>query len=990
MFVRVEVTLKPEHLDHHTAPLLRKIEVAHPELRKSIRWARKLDVYWMDLPITREELILALNEVLFDPVLSWLFTGNLIPSAAGSRGGLEDLLETAPHRPGQFFAIEKRFRVGANDLRGNSLLRDFEITLKRKLPEARICSGALLILEGTQLDDDKLSVIAREYFANEVQESWTLMPAKEFQNSERFFAERIKREMPKPSFRSDLLGPPPKEEEIADDSFFLKGLKNKKINFSEDDLKKTREFYQEHMHRDLNFLEGELIARVLEGKRSERALDPEIMLSPSVLKGIEYSKKELHFFNDTFLQSSRDNPRSWMLTNFEKNKPAILGVDEDEALFIRVGSASNELQSNSFLGTSKVVASTLGRIIAEEKGVRPLFLQDTIETSVPECGVQQRRVLDGVKTGLSVTARECSVPLLGGALDIHLSKTISSLGVFAVGSLPRSSIDLDREFKKAEEGEKLFLLAHPFEREQAASFDCLYFKRMEEFILEASSLGLISSLSFCGDLTLLEGLLECSERLGGIDVYLDQLLLNSTKKSAPLEILNSIRTERYLIRVAANQVDALLKLSKKRDVCLNSLGHFSSENGVKVFIQPGKECLHLRLDLFPKLLHREKKEALYDFPEKERPIIYGSVRDTGLECLLKLLSHPHLCSREWLTSEFDQEVKGNSILKPLHSTQISSENAFQGPNDGIALRTRPLALHAIVASMGSHSRMMKMDPYLAGLLSVDESVRNALSSGADYGKEDSLFALSYLLNMPRFYENQASFYGELSRLTLGAYYASKELELPFVSGKENFIEGEESTFRLQIQSLAKISKVAGVRSSDFKSVSDSIYLLGHAQFSLVGSLVAEIKKGLPDDAVAPTPDWSSARRLYSWLGGAIGKEQKKCRSIHDVSDGGLLCTITESLLSRNYGATIQFPEGLSETMEWEFLFGEGFHGMVVTVSEADVPLFEAEWQALEIPYCQLGQVIQNGVLQIKRGERSLFAVETKLLRQAWKKEGYWE
>ena len=37
--------------------------------------------------------------------------------------------------------------------------------------------------------------------------------------------------------------------------------------------------------------------------------------------------------------------------------------------------------------------------------------------------------------------------------------------------------------------------------------------------------------------------------------------------------------------------------------------------------------------------------------------------------------------------------------------------------------------------------------------------------------------------------------------------------------------------------------------------------------------------------------------IYAWLGGAIGKEQKKLRSIHDVSDGGLMTAIAESCVA---------------------------------------------------------------------------------------------
>ena len=83
MFARIEVALKPEYPDPLAAPLLRRMEMTDPHLRKLVRWARSMTVYWLDVSLSREELIYASQETLWDPVLHWLFTGNLIPSAAG-------------------------------------------------------------------------------------------------------------------------------------------------------------------------------------------------------------------------------------------------------------------------------------------------------------------------------------------------------------------------------------------------------------------------------------------------------------------------------------------------------------------------------------------------------------------------------------------------------------------------------------------------------------------------------------------------------------------------------------------------------------------------------------------------------------------------------------------------------------------------------------------------------------------------------------------
>jgi phosphoribosylformylglycinamidine synthase len=137
------------------------------------------------------------------------------------------------------------------------------------------------------------------------------------------------------------------------------------------------------------------------------------------------------------------------------------------------------------------------------------------------------------------------------------------------------------------------------------------------------------------------------------------------------------------------------------------------------------------------------------------------------------------------------------------------------------------------------------------------------------------------------------------------------------------------------------------------------------------------------------PDWERARKLYSWLGFTRGKMQPKLRSVHDISDGGLLVSVAESCLARGLGADIRIPN--AESNPWNFSFGEGFHGFVASVAEADVQAFEKEWEELDVPFLQLGRVTNQDRLAVAApGGGGKFNVPVSELRIAWLKEGYWE
>ena len=120
-----------------------------------------------------------------------------------------------------------------------------------------------------------------------------------------------------------------------------------------------------------------------------------------------------------------------------------------------------------------------------------------------------------------------------------------------------------------------------------------------------------------------------------------------------------------------------------------------------------------------------------------------------------------------------------------------------------------------------------------------------------------------------------------------------------------------------------------------------------------------------------------------------GKMQAKLRSVHDISDGGLLVSVAESCLARGFGADIRVPN--AESNPWQFCFGEGFHGFVASVAEADAQAFEKEWEELGVPFLQLGRVTnQDRLSVVAAGGGGKFNVPVSELRLAWLKEGYWE
>jgi phosphoribosylformylglycinamidine synthase subunit PurSL len=240
----------------------------------------------------------------------------------------------------------------------------------------------------------------------------------------------------------------------------------------------------------------------------------------------------------------------------------------------------------------------------------------------------------------------------------------------------------------------------------------------------------------------------------------------------------------------------------------------------------------------------------------------------------------------------------------------------------------------------------------------------------------------------------------LVRACFGMRDAALALSAPLVSGKDSMKndfrgkrQGQPVTISvpptLLITAIARVPDTRLARTADFKAAGDSIYLLGGKRLSLWGSELQAAWGGVAGEATLPSPDWDEARRLYSWIGGATGKEQPRLRSLHDVSEGGLLVAVAEGLLARGLGATLELPRG---SEPWSFCFGEGFHSFVASASELEAQLLEAEWAKLELPFLRLGQVTARDRLELlgAGGGTAILSVPTRSLRQAWQKAGYWE
>lgn len=1046
MFARVEVALRPEYSNPSAERILRRVELALPEVRRLIRWARLIDVYWLNLDVPREMLIPAISDIFLDRTLNWLFTGDLIPSAAGKSGGIQDLMEASPHRPGIFWGLEKRFRPGVTDNIGRTTIEAFEIVLGKKIPDAKVSSGTLLLLEGPRLTEADLSKLAREVFSNDLIESWTLFSTTELDGIGRFQPDQVKRQFYQAPFSNHVQIDPIKLIGLQDAE--LERLSNAKLwALSAAEMVSIQRYF---LSRDPTDAEMEVLAQTWSEHCKHKIFGAKIFYEDRSSTNENDKKlipREINgLFEQTIRGVTQELTRPWLLSVFEDNA-GIIAFDDEDAVCIKVETHNSPSALDPYGGALTGIVGVNRDILGCGRGAKPIFNTDVFCVATPDFSqilpegiLHPRRILDGIRHGVEDGGNKSGIPTINGALVFdhrYLGKPLVYCGTG--GIMPRVSAGLPCEIKSVEVGDAICMVGGRIGRDgiHGATFssmaldaqspasavqlgDPITQKRLSDFILEARELGLYRSLTDNGAGGLSSSVGEMAKISGGakIDVSKAKTKMPGLR---PYELIVSESQERMTMAVPKEHVELFLALADRRGVEVSLLGEFTNSGIFEVFYGNSR-VVSLDLEFLHEGLPRMQLEAVWNGSPTAPATIDLSFTKEGDKRLLELLSRPNIASKEWLIRQYDHEVQGTSVIKPLHTASVGNSDVMSGPNDAAVIKPKAQSWSGVAVGCGINPKYSDIDPYLMAQVVVDEAVRNALAVGAGYGSRESVFALIDNFCWPDPVGDPVKT-GSLVRACYGMREAALALELPFISGKDSMkndyrgkLGGREIQISvpptLLITAIAKVTDIRHARSADFKAVGDFIYLLGGTDgcLGLYGSelhamvveslrerggdirqvvLPASDPGGLPNVRTG-RPDWPMAKRLYGWIGGTNGESQFLLKSLHDVSEGGILGAISESLLARGFGASIVFP---AEIDQWEFAFGEGFHSFIATVSERDSFAFEEELTTFGVPFMRLGKVTALPALEVTANAGSNtqhISVPIQQIRHAWLKQGYWQ
>ena len=383
------------------------------------------------------------------------------------------------------------------------------------------------------------------------------------------------------------------------------------------------------------------------------------------------------------------------------------------------------------------------------------------------------------------------------------------------------------------------------------------------------------------------------------------------EKMSPYEIMLSESQERMLIVLESGKEDYAKKIFDKWNLDFAVIGYTTDSKKIELIFNNTKVAdipINLLAENAPIYDRKWKRIKL---PQKLK-LNKDNFKTLNLsDCLKKILNNPNISDKDWIWSQYDHTVMGDTVQKPGGDAGVVRVHGTK---------------KAVAASVDSSAAYCFSHPLTGGKQVVCESWRNLISVGA------APVAITNCLNFgnPEKEKNM----GEFVECVEGITEASKYLNFPVVSGNVSFYN---ETKDIGIKPTPTIGGVGLIKdyknmvTMDFKNIDNLVYIIGktegHLDQSIFAKEILNEKKGPP-----PSINLFNEKNIGETILKLI--EKKLIFSCHDVSLGGILTAVSKMCIKSNKGIKINNLKGL--TNKYEYFFGEDQARYIVEISKENI------------------------------------------------------
>ncbi len=614
----------------------------------------------------------------------------------------------------------------------------------------------------------------------------------------------------------------------------------------------------------------------------------------------------------------------WCVSVFKDNA-GIVRFDEEYNVAFKVETHNRPSALEPYGGANTGIGGVIRDTLGTGMGAKPICNTDVFCFAPPDTPYDQlppgvmhpRMIMKGVVAGVRDYGNRMGIPTVNGAVyfdDRYVGNPLVFCG--NVGLLPK-----DKSFKQPQPNDLIVSIGGKTGRDgiHGATFssaelteesditsggavqigNAITEKMLMDVMLKARDENLYTAVTDCGAGGYSSAVGEMGEDIGA-EVWLDQVPLKYEGLSYT-EIWISEAQERMVFSVPESNLEAFQKLCAAESVDATVIGKFTPTGHLE--LKYGAESVG---ELSMEFLHNGRppviREAEYTSPKVEELSISTSSRtaEQWTDDLLQILGSLNVASKHWIIRQYDHEVQGGSVLKPL----VGVEN--DGPGDAAVVRPVLESNRGLAIACGMNPHFGDLDPYHMAASSIDEAIRNCVAVGADPNR------IAILDNFCWGHTDRPTTLGTLVRAALACHDLSIQFKTPFISGKDSlhneFSYTDHSGVRqtisipatLLISALGQVPDVTRCVSMDCKTAGNLLYQIGSTGNHLGGShwsLVNQASGGF-----VPVVDAPQAKQIFESVFAAISAGL--IRSCHDLSEGGLAVALAEMAFAGGLGAKV--------------------------------------------------------------------------------------
>ncbi|HEU5474071.1 MAG TPA: phosphoribosylformylglycinamidine synthase subunit PurL [Actinophytocola sp.] len=717
-------------------------------------------------------------------------------------------------------------------------------------------------------------------------------------------------------------------------------------------------------HRELGLADDEY-ARIREilGRRPTEAELAMYSVMWSEHCSYKSSKVHLRYFGET----TTDEMRAAMLAGIGENA-GVVDIGDGWAVTFKVESHNHPSYVEPYQGAATGIGGIVRDILA--MGARPLAVMDPLRFGAAEAA-DTRRVLPGVVAGIAGYGNCLGLPNIGGEVVFDQSYQGNPLvNALCVGAMRVDDLHLAHASGTGNKvilfgartgldgiGGVSVLASDTFTGEEGGTGrkklpsvqvgDPFTEKVLIECCLELFAQGLVVGIQDLGGAGLSCATSElASAGDGGMRIELDRVPLRAAGMT-PAEILSSESQERMCAIVEPSDVDAFMAVCAKWDVTATEIGEVTEGDrlvvtwhGETVVDVPPRTVAH-EGPVYERPVERpaDQDDVQGDVAELARPSTSDELRFT----VLRMAASPNLCSRRWVTEQYDRYVRGGTVLAQ--------------PSDAGMIRVDEQTGRGVALSCDGNGRYVRLDPYAGAQLALAEAYRNVAVSGA------RPVAVTNCLNFGS--PEDPGVMWQFQQAVRGLADGCAALGIPVTGGNVSFYNQTGTTAILPtpvVGVLGVIEDVARRIPTGFDMTANGhvLLLLGETHEEFGGSEWAHVVHGHLG-GLPPKVDLAREQALGTVLVAAAA--DGLVSAAHDLSDGGLAQALVEACLIGDTGCRVTLDPDADRFVQ---LFSESAGRAVVAVPRASVPAFTELCATHEVPVRELGVVEATwGTLEIE-------------------------